>query len=266
MKKGSVIITSLIVLGFLVFFTIPFQSCQQKSTEAKNDTIILRDTIFVHDTIVLHDTIIQHDNSNCNNSNNYNNINNNNSNIHVARKPNIYIYPEKEISLKVNIDFPQDGNIITSIPSYNDGWDINVDPTGKINTTYNYLFYESIQPNKWQYDQGWIIEKDSLKEFFQNNMSEYGFNENEIKDFTEYWIPELTSFNYYLIYPQETEKINELIRLSFSVQPDNIFRLFYAIKGTNEKKDMDKPVIPNKLSRNGFHIIEWGVVIKEPLL
>ena len=177
-------------------------------------------------------------------------------------KPNVYIYPKHTIDLKVNVSFPKGGKIVSSIPLYNNNWYVKVDSTGRIDNKYDYLFYESDQPDEWQYTTGWIIEKESLLTFFQNNMNSYGFNQKEIKDFTDFWLPKLTAFKYYLIYPQEKTTIDKLIQIDFSIKPDNSLRLFYAIKGTNDKLKIDKHTIKPNFKRDGFYITEWGVIIK----
>ena len=178
-----------------------------------------------------------------------------------TRKPNIYIYPVKTCSLSVKIEFPLGGTIIKSIPYYENGWNVSVTPSGRINNEYDYLFYESINPDKYQYSKGWIISKDSLSIFFSNNLLEAGFNNDEKNDFIEYWISKLIKYPYYIIYPELLEDIDKVIQLKFSVQPDKVLRLFYVIKGTEDPNiKLDTPIIP-KFERSGFVITEWGVVM-----
>jgi hypothetical protein len=243
----------LIIWGFIFSFGLLSQGCNTQNNNTKHDTIIKHDTVIIHDTITVHDTchktIINQkpvfkpkDNS-------------------IDRKPNIYIYPQKELALKVNITFPKGGSVIKSIPTCDDGWNINVETTGKIDKTYDYLFYESKHPDYWQRELGWFVEKDSLLKFFQTNMSQYGFNSKEIKDFNDYWIPRLTEFKYYLLYPQEKESIDKLVLVNYSVKPDKILRLYYVIKGTNEKQKIEKPEIKEKFIREGFYVTEWGVIL-----
>ncbi len=176
-------------------------------------------------------------------------------------KPNIYIYPKHTIDLKVNVSFPKGGKIVTSIPAYNNNWNVNVDSTGKIDNKYDYLFYESDQPDEWQYKTGWVVEKENLLTFFQNNMTSYGFNQKEIKDFTDFWIPKFVTYKYYLVYPQEKAIIDKLIKIDFSIKPDNSLRLFYAITGTNEVFAIDIHKINSNFKRNDFCVTEWGVII-----
>jgi len=179
----------------------------------------------------------------------------------MVKKPNIYIYPLKDMSLCLSLEFPMGGNIVESIPSYNDGWCFNVDNKGLIDNKYNYLFYESKQPDIFQSEKGWCIAKSDLKSFFEMNMSDYNFSIQEINDFTDYWIPLLNDNSYYYIFPQTNEIIDRIIRFNFSVKPDNIYRLFYGIVGSENFIEIKEPeIIP--FVRSGFYVVEWGVFTK----
>lgn len=179
----------------------------------------------------------------------------------MVYKPNIYIYPLNSINLSVKIEFPQGGNITESIPSYNDGWNVNIDPNGIINSKFNYLFYESLQPNIFQYKKGWCVSKSDLKVFFKKNMGLYNFSDREITDFIEYWIPKLQEYEYYMVYPQTNEIIDNIIKLKFSIQPNNVNRLFYGIVGLNKYTKIEEPSII-QFKRDGLLVMEWGVFIK----
>ncbi len=180
----------------------------------------------------------------------------------VAYKPNIYIYPEKNINLDINVSFPVGGEIITSIPKIGSGWSVNVDTNGIIDKTYGYLFYESKQPDVWQKSEGYTVEKEDVDRFFRENLAEYGFEGREVDDFIEYWVPRLSSFKFYNIYPQTNNEIDKVISLKFSVQPANIGRLFYLIEGHDEEQEHPKAPEIKSFSRVGFHVMEWGVLMK----
>lgn len=179
----------------------------------------------------------------------------------VAYKPNIYIYPNEEIRLIVKVDFPLGGKVIESIPQYKDSWDITVDQNGKINDTYDYLFYECEMPNLTQKVYGWIIEKSELEEFFISNMTQSGFNQKETNDFIEYWIPMLTESKYYEIYPQYKSTLDKMVVIKYSVEPKSFYRLFYVIKGRDDDQlELLNPSI-EKAKREKYFAVEWGVIL-----
>lgn len=183
------------------------------------------------------------------------------SNVSVY-KPNIYIYPTEKIDLSVNITFPNGGKVTESIPDYNTGWDVAVEPNGVINGEYEYLFYECDVPDLFQKEHGWIIEQSSLKTFFENNLETHNFSNSEIKDFIDYWIPRLVDSEYYEIYPQYNSDIEKMVILNFSHEPKNIFRLFYYIQGRNNSENSISAPIIDIGKRENYYVMEWGVIVK----
>jgi hypothetical protein len=185
-----------------------------------------------------------------------------NTDTMVVRKPNIYLYPENGQELTIRLIFPSGGNVIESVPEYGTGWDIYVDPSGLIDNQYEFLFYEAETPNHYQSSKGWFVAGDTLQTFFEMNMSACGFNQIEIKDFTDYWIPILDPDLDYIIYPQSKKDIDPIITLNFSIEPENILRLFYVIKGhSGNSVKFEEPVI-QPFVRVGFTVTEWGIILK----
>ncbi len=179
----------------------------------------------------------------------------------MVEKPNIYLYPTETTDISVTLDFPESGYIVTSIPEYDDGWLVTAESDGIIDNTYDYLFYESVQPDVWQTEHGWCTSQDDLAGFFQTNMQAWNFNENEINDFIEYWIPRLTDFDYYAIYPQEKHLIEQVIEMDISPIPANLNRLFYLLEGSQDFNILSEPdIVP--FDRTGFTVVEWGVILK----
>jgi hypothetical protein len=231
MKKIKLFAFTLFLAGLILTGIMPFQSCEPDDEDTKPDTCDDRE---ICDTCL------------------------------VVYKPNIYIYPEEKSQLTVKLNFPLGGSIIKSIPEYGSGWNITVDTNGRIDDTYNYLFYESQQPDLWQENEGWVIKRADLKDFFSENMAKYGFSGAEIQDFVDYWIPRLTGHEFYAIYPQQANIIDKVIELNFSKQPDALLRLFYVVKGlksaTNET--LQEPTNDEIFNRKGFYVTEWGVILK----
>ena len=180
-----------------------------------------------------------------------------------VKKPNIYIYPTNEKQLTVSLSFPQGGYVTQSEPFYDNGWTITVDPSGLINETYRFLFYECKVPHSFQTNQGWIVAREDLGEFFRDNLLQYGFLDNEITDFLEYWIPNLQAYPWYNIYPQDQEKINQSIILHFSDEPESVQRVYYLFEGKSESTGkLATPNIP-VFVRKGFTVVEWGGMVKK---
>lgn len=180
----------------------------------------------------------------------------------VDRKPNLYIYPVDTLTISVEINFPKGGEIIESIPHYKTWWNITVSPNGKIDETYNYLYYECKFPDLTQKNYGWVIQKKKLKDFFEENMSESGFNKYEIKDFIDFWIPILKDFEYYEIYPQYNKTLKNMIEITFSNKPDNFYRLHYLLIGRDDNElNLLAPEV-EIAKREKYYSVEWGVLIK----
>ncbi|MFW6022050.1 MAG: dockerin type I repeat-containing protein [Halanaerobiaceae bacterium] len=181
-------------------------------------------------------------------------------------KPNIYLYPEEEVILDVELDFHNGGSIVKSIPEYGDGWhDIVVEPDGTINGKYSFLFYEGVNLDFSQYEYGWVVEYGNLEEFFRNNLEDYGFRGQEIEDFIEYWVEEehlSDENNYYAIYPQLADEIEEEIVLNISQKPDSILRLIYTFVGLDDPDISIKEPEIEPFDREGFVVTEWGGILK----
>ncbi|MBN1500367.1 MAG: hypothetical protein JW982_09430 [Spirochaetes bacterium] len=175
-------------------------------------------------------------------------------------KPVIYLYPEKKMNVKVEVK-PENG-ISVSIPEYNSGWNVSADTDGNIinlsdNKTYLYLFWESENYPSMEMKTGFVVEKEKLKEFFEEKLKIMGLNEKEISDFTEFWIPELNKKPYYMIYFFTSKQMEKYAPLKVTPRPDTVIRVFFDSKG------LDAPVTikPQKLrsvKRKGFTVVEWG--------
>ncbi len=178
----------------------------------------------------------------------------------MVYKPNIYLYPEKTTKLDVDLEFPHGGNVTVSDPSYPEAWqNIIITPDGKIDKKHEFLFYEAQLPDLWQYGEGWVLRRQHLPLFFTTNLEKYGFNEREIHDFMEYWIPRLKDAPYYAIYPQHTAMVNQAISLDISQRPDALLRLFYVIEDMQGYFALPEPDVP-EFTRKGFTVTEWGVI------
>ncbi len=183
----------------------------------------------------------------------------------TLEKPNVYLYPESTMEIRVSVDFPQGGYITESIPDYNGGWKVTADSNGLINGKYTYLYYESTQPETWQKMYGWFVKSNELEDFFVSDLQEIGFTKHEIDDFIEYWIPRLNNYAACLIYPQTEKDMDNLVELNINPAPDQLLRYYYYIKGLESASDIKPPPEPQLSSdfiRDGFVVTEWGVIME----
>ncbi|MBI5451940.1 hypothetical protein HY945_00590, partial [Candidatus Gottesmanbacteria bacterium] len=143
-------------------------------------------------------------------------------------KPAVYLYPEKETEVNVKVN-PQ-GKLTGSIPEYDpkNGWNVKAYPDGTLirlesdkDTSevtrppageagrgssdgggirvYPYLFYEADLKEGYKPQEGWVVEKESIKYQVSSIMQKIGFNTKEISDFLDYWLPRLNEKPYYYI-------------------------------------------------------------------
>jgi len=179
----------------------------------------------------------------------------------IAYKPNIYIYPESEIDLNVRLTFPNGGRVIVSEPLYNGGWSTHVTEEGLIDNKFTFLFYECKTPDFCQYDEGWIVEKPELASFFENELQTLKFNEVEIQDFLDHWLPLLKEHNQYIIYPQYSEILEQMVTIDCDIEPDIINRIWYVVREYDGDEQAPRTPDSEVFSREGFYIMEWGLIL-----
>jgi len=180
----------------------------------------------------------------------------------VNDKPIIYLYPTKKTDINVTVK-PTDGFLFT-YPKYpTDGWNVTANKNGDLlhnNKTYNYLFWEGLRSNQYKLDKstGFIVNSDTLVDFFERTLTQLGLSTKEQADFITYWAPRLNqnqfNFIHFDINDDYTEHVAELI---VTPQPETIIRLFMCYQSTGENDTTTPQKLPT-LRRKGFTVIEWG--------
>ena len=175
-------------------------------------------------------------------------------------KPVIYLYPENEMNLSLQID---DVNFTSSYPEYKNGWDIVASPDGTLRDRkgreYNYLYWEGTHSN---YDvdmtNGFVVAKEDYVSFFENKLSYIGLSDKEACDFISYWLPICNKYDYTLIYFQKN--YSDVVKKTLSVPPDNKLEVFVAFKGLNSPIDIPEQDLSfyDSFEREGFVMVEWG--------
>lgn len=174
------------------------------------------------------------------------------------KKPNIYLYPEAETQITVTFDRPE--LLTVSDPLYGDGWTVTAHPDGTLEDAggkYGFLFYESLaDPSIFRLDEGFVVKAEQREQTYRRVLEAYGFNEQEILDFIEYWTDYLEPGVDYVMYPLLTEGVDAEMPVRFSVQPDNIFRLWFGFVRYEGGAVPEPEIVP--MDRSGFEAVEWG--------
>ncbi|MBQ3664621.1 MAG: hypothetical protein II919_00765 [Lachnospiraceae bacterium] len=183
-------------------------------------------------------------------------------------KPNIYIYANAP--KEVTVTFLRPDLLTKTIPDYRGLWHVNVLGDGCLENVhdnqyedhqnYGYLFYESqTQTYFFQKEEAWLIHADTRKEQYEEILSEYGFNEQEIADFVEFWTEKLPQGTDYVMYPQETEIVDRAMPLTITPMPESCERLWFVFE-TYEGQEYEEAKA-QRMEREDYAVVEWGGVI-----
>jgi hypothetical protein len=178
----------------------------------------------------------------------------------LAAAPNIYLYPEMAGNISVTLTFMDESGVFTHTdPEYGNGWDVWVAPDGLIDGTYNYLYYAGELQSRFQLDEGWAVEEKDVFQWFEQTMSQMGFNQNEIADFIDYWIDHLPASPCYHIYPQDTGLVDAHVAIHIEPVPDTLERMWFYIEKADHCEALLGPEEVVPFEREGFTVVEWGV-------
>ena len=176
-------------------------------------------------------------------------------------KPIIYLYPEQEQLVEVKLLKEQ--NITVSYPKYNNNWQVIAKPNGdlkdiKTNRNLYGLYYEAKNnESKINLEEGFCIKRENIVSFLEEKLSILGLNEREANEFIIYWLPRLEKNEYNYIRFASISKINKIMPLEVSPQPDTIIRVLMEFKGLNKEIKVKGQEL-SKVNRNGFVLVEWG--------
>ena len=178
----------------------------------------------------------------------------------IAYKPIIYIYPEKEMNVKVKLI---NSSLLTvSYPKYTNGWNVIASPNGnlkELNSNKNYygLYYEASNKNSKIQNDGFVVNGNDTSKFLEEKLNILGLNEREINEFIIYWLPRLEKNKYNYIRFETKEEIDKYMPLEITPTPDSIIRVMMDFKPLNKKINIKaQKLTPQK--RHGYSVVEWG--------
>lgn len=177
-------------------------------------------------------------------------------------KPVIYLYPEKQQDINVQIE-QTITKLVSTYPRYeNKGWNVTASPDGSLinkkdGKPYSYLFWEG--ENNVSFDsfsKGFVVKGSDAIEFLQEKLSSIGLTPKEYNEFIVYWAPILEKNEYNLV-TFVGKEYDESAKLFIHPKPDSMLRVFMATKKI-EKSIEIQPQSFEKFERKGFTVVEWG--------
>lgn len=179
----------------------------------------------------------------------------------MAAKPVIYLYPEEETDVHVELELTQ-GDLATTYPRYNGGWDVTASPDGTLlnkadGTHHKYLFWDAANVSTlFDMSKGFCVAGEDTEAFLKEKLTYMGLTEEEMNEFIVYWLP-LMEHNPYNLISFQGKRYTDFAKLSITPEPDSLLRVFMVYKPL----DFPVNVEPQQLEtfeRKGFTAVEWG--------
>ncbi|MBC7864709.1 MAG: hypothetical protein IAF38_17175, partial [Bacteroidia bacterium] len=150
-------------------------------------------------------------------------------------------------------------------PKYENGWKFTADSTGIIsmnNKKYPYLYWDgptNVPTDKINWQEGFVVSKENLINFFEEKLSAMGLNSKEIADYITFWCPIMNTNKKNYIHFVFNEEYNKFAKLTVTPKPDNLFRVYMIWSKADEK--INSSLTEQKIlsfKRTGFTVLEWG--------
>lgn len=179
-------------------------------------------------------------------------------------KPVIYLYPEQET--KVNVQLTFNGTLTSTYPTLPpEGWTVTAQPDGTLTDeegrSYRYLFWEGVANVDWKQDSGFLVKAEDAREFLEESLTQLGLNELEQNDFITYWLPKLEK-NGESFVTFAAEQYTDNAVLTVTPQPDSVLRVQMLISKVDDSNRAAFQKLPEqelpRFEREGFVLVEWG--------
>ncbi len=186
------------------------------------------------------------------------------TNVIIAYKPVIYLYPEKQT--KVHVELNYKGRLTVTYPDFDKrkhGWEVIAQKDGTLKNIqdgreYQYLFWEGAHaiPYHFNMDEGFCVKGSETKSFLQQVLPLLGLTPREYNEMIVFWLPKMMNNNYNVIH-FAGESYSESAPLNITPRPNTLIRVFMAYQAS---KVFVKTTIPKftSIKRSGFTVVEWG--------
>lgn len=176
----------------------------------------------------------------------------------VARKPVIYLYPEEEMDVSVQLLL--DGKLTCTYPAYDSGWQVTATPDGTLTDakgqTYSYLYWEGETTATWDMAEGFCVKGEDTAAFLEDALVKLGLNRKEANEFIVYWLP-LMEPNPYNIISFQAESYTDTAQLQIDPAPDTLIRVFMVWQAADTFTQLPEQEL-SAPERTGFTVVEWG--------
>lgn len=174
-------------------------------------------------------------------------------------KPVIYLYPEAETEVSVDLIFG--GRITSSYPAYQNGWQILAHPDGTLidprtGREYYCLFWEGNQEITYDLTTGFVVPGSQTAAFLEDALAKMGLTQREANEFLIYWLPQMEANAYNLISFQN-QAYADKVELSVQPKPDSVLRVFMVWQELDSPIQIE-PQTFAAFERTGFTVVEWG--------
>ncbi len=178
-------------------------------------------------------------------------------------KPVVYLYPTKPTVVTVKVG----AKITVSEPEYGKGWKVLADPSGALMTadgkTYNSLFWEGLGFGDYpQVTSGTVVAREDVEQTLTEQLSQLGLNEQESKDFKDFWLSKMPDSPYVRLTWFGTSQMDQLAPLVVLPRPDTVIRVFLDYEGLDRFANIPAQELTS-LPRKGFTVVEWGGLLRK---
>ena len=177
----------------------------------------------------------------------------------APEKPVIYLYPEEETEVHVELDF--NGTVTSVYPAYEGGWDVVAKPDGTLadpetGREYYCLFWEGVSYVPYDLSEGFVVAGADMESFLEDVLEKIGLTDKEANEFIIYWLPRMEGNAYNLISFQQ-EVYTDNAELTVTPTPDTVLRVFMAYQPLEAPADIPAQTL-ECVQREGFTLVEWG--------
>ena len=181
----------------------------------------------------------------------------------AAKKPVIYLYPEEETDVHVELELTE-SELNTTYPKYDNGWDVVANPDGTLlnkadGSHHRYLFWDAVNcRTRFDFSTGFCVAGSDTERFLKEKLTYMGLTEQEMNEFIVYWLP-LMEHNAYNLISFQGDAYTNSAKLTITPTPDSECRIFMAYVPLENAVEIE-PQQLETFERKGFAVVEWGGV------